>query len=117
MLVLRERLRERAKKEYLDDLVVPHLSNDWNEVGANLDIQGPVLGRVKREHHNIPEKCASSMFDEWLEHSPGTGRKERTWKTVLTSLRDSGREDIVENVTDHFTWEGIISKQQYTTYI
>ena len=97
--------------------MVPHLSNDWNEVGANLDIQGPVLGRVKREHHNIPEKCASNMFDEWLEHSPGTGRKERTWKTVLTSLRDSGREDIVENVTDHFTWEGIISKQQYTTYI
>ena len=93
--------------------MVPHLRDDWNEVGTNLDIQGPVLGRVKLEHQNIPEKCASSMFDEWLEHSPGTGGKERTWKTVLTSLWDSGREDIVENVTNHFTWKEISSKQQY----
>ena len=88
--------------------MVPHLKDDWNEIGSNLDILEHVLGRVKQEHHNIPETCASRLFYKWLKHSSGTGRKERTWKTILTSFRDSGREDIVENV--------ISSKEQYTTY-
>ena len=99
---------KRPKNEYLDDPVVPHLKDDWNEIGSNLDILEHVLGRVKQEHHNIPETCASRLFYKWLKHSSGTGRKERTWKTILTSFRDSGREDIVENV--------ISSKEQYTTY-
>ena len=67
-------------------------------MGDSLGMSPKVMEEIGSKFGSVPTQCSEAMFSKWLKHKEGTGRKERTWGTVLTALEDAGRGDLAISV-------------------
>ena len=84
----------------IKETIVYHLGEEWRNVGDSLGMSPKVMKGIGSMFGSIPTQCSEAMFSKWLYHEEGTGHKERTWGTVLTALKDAGREDVATAVLD-----------------
>ena len=79
--------------------MVPKTAANYYQVGVYLGIESTTLDIVKTDHaHKGCEEICLQMFDRWLRDGPGTGDKERTWRTVLAAVKNSAGVAVCEEI-------------------
>jgi hypothetical protein len=117
--VLYIQYEQRAKKEKptvqaLKNVILPYLnlpntarpawifSNcekfkvEWCRFGELLGVSRKIIAEIENKHQSALNACCSTLFFKWLNCREGTGRKERTWDTVLEALY-SGKSCIAKS--------------------
>ena len=75
--------------------IVCEVAEHWSQVAIYLGVEMSVINTTEEKHKSCALAC-EAIFEQWLSWKPGTGKKERTWHTVLSAIEDAGHEA--------FTW-------------
>ena len=79
--------------------VVPVVATKCYQVGVYLGIEGTTVDIVERDYADKGcEEICLRMFDRWLRVGPGTGDKERTWRTVLVAVKEVAGVAVCEEI-------------------
>ena len=70
---------------------------DWSRIAINLGVEASVINTTERNHRNCI-LAFKAIFEQWLSEVPGTGEKDRTWRTVLSAVEDAGYKDFVQRL-------------------
>ena len=77
---LKDLLRELSTK----------VSNDWEDIGIQLDIKEGILKQIKSDNPGNSKACLREMFRTWLcQVNPPP-----SWSAVADAIEIVGREDI-----------------------
>ena len=76
--------------EDINKFVVCEVAADWKLVAAFLGVEPSVIQIADTDHPQQCEHACTDIFERWLSWKPGTGRNERTWRTVLSAVEEAG---------------------------
>ena len=65
-----------------------------------------LLNKIEKDKGSKYKRCCMELFDQWLQNAPQTGRKARTWRTLVNVLRDEIGTEPADRI------EEILSKTQ-----
>ena len=77
--------------EDINKFIVPEVAADWKQVATFLGV-GLAVIRIADTDHRRCEHACTDIFERWLSWKPGTGRKKRTWHTVLLAVEEAGHK-------------------------
>ena len=72
--------------EHVYRLVVPKMASEWHKVGVLCGVTVEVLRVIREDTSDTTRRCCR-MFESWMEKTPGTGNKPRTWSTLLEAVQ------------------------------
>ena len=70
----------------LNNIVVPRIQADWEDVAWELHYEIPTVKAIKAKHNEDPKKCCKALFIDWLSSDHGVGPK--TWSTLIEKLKE-----------------------------
>ena len=76
------------KREDLERLVVTTIAGNWKPVALHLGVKQSLIDIVTRNNPKDCEEACRSVLDRWLKGDRNSGRKERTWRTVVEALEE-----------------------------
>ena len=78
----------------LEDIkfVVREVAADWKQVATFLGVEPSVIQIADTDHPQQCEHACTDIFEQWLSWKAGTGRKKRTWRTVLSAVEEGGHK-------------------------
>ena len=71
--------------------LVSPFAADWKQVATFLGVELSVIRIADTDHRRCEDAC-TDIFERWLSWKPGTGRKKRTWRTVLSAVEEAGHK-------------------------
>ena len=77
--------------EDINKFVVCEVATDWKQVATFLGVEPSVISTPDTDHRRCEHAC-TDIFERWLSWKPGTGRKKRTWQTVLSAVEEAGHK-------------------------
>ena len=77
--------------EDINKFIVRELAADWKQVATFLGVELSVIRIADTDCHRCEHACID-IFERWLPWKPGTGRKKRTWCTVLSAVEEAGHK-------------------------
>ena len=77
--------------EHISKFIVREVAADWKKVAAFLGVELSVIRIADTDHRRCEHAC-TDIFERWLSWKPGTGRKKRTWRTVLSAVEEAGHK-------------------------
>ena len=77
--------------EDINKFVVREVAADWKQVATFLGVGLSVIQIADTDHRRCEHAC-TDIFERWLSWKPGTGRKKRTWRTVLSAVEEAGHK-------------------------
>ena len=72
----------------LNEIVVPRISAEWEDVAYALCYKIPAVNIIKRKHKDDPKRCCKELLTDWLATNNGVGPK--IWSTLLDKLETIG---------------------------
>ena len=81
----------------LDELVCRRIASNWDTLALYLGVEQHVIDAVNEDHRRC-EKASRDILNRWLNGEHDTGSMHRTWRSVLTALRESGEEELAEQL-------------------
>ena len=72
--------------EHMSKFIVCEVAADWEQMATFLGIWPFVIDNVEHHHCQCEQAC-TYIFEQWLSWTPGTGKKERTCRTVLSAVK------------------------------
>ena len=79
------------KLEDISKFVVCKITADWKQVLRFLGVEPSVINTAEADHSQCEHAC-TDIFEQWLSWKLGTGRKMRTWRTLLLAVEEAGHE-------------------------
>ena len=85
----------------LNEIVVPKVSAQWEEIAYALDYDIPTVDKIKVKCKEDPTKCCKELFKDWLKTDRGA--KPKKWQTLLDKLNEikdihGATEDIMKTL-------------------
>lgn len=84
--------------------MVTAVAADWYPVALHLGVEQSLIGMVKADNHDNCQGACRDLFKKWLKGDYGSGKKERTWRTVVDALKESGyrtqAEELIRQMVD-----------------
>ena len=78
----------------LYQLVGKHIYSSWYEFAVHIGVSSNVRQAIKRQNHNECKQCMMELCAKWLEKASGTGKKPRTWNTILKATEECECSDV-----------------------
>ena len=78
--------------EDINKFVVHEVAADWKQVATFLGVEYSVISRADTYQPQQCEYACTDVFEWWLSWKPGTGRKKRTWRAVLSAVEEAGHK-------------------------
>ena len=78
--------------EDINKFIVREVAADWKQVATFLSVEPSVISTADTDHPQQCEHACTDIFERWLSWKPGTGRKKRTWCTVLSAVEEAGHK-------------------------
>ena len=78
--------------EDINKFVVPEVAADWKQVATFLGVELSVIQIADTDQPQQCERACTDILEWWLSWKPGTGRKKRTWRTVLSAVEEAGHK-------------------------
>ena len=72
--------------------IVREVAADWSSVAIYLGLESSVIRMARADHPQQCEHACTDIFERWLSWEPGTGERERTWRTVLSAVEEVGHK-------------------------
>ena len=79
------------KVQDINKFVVREVAADWKQVAISLGVEPSVISAADTNYQQCNHAC-TDIFERWLSWKPGTGRKKRTWCTVLSAVEEAGHK-------------------------
>ena len=57
-----------------------------------------MIDAVKRNHHRHCDEASRDVLSRWLQGKRDTGSRQRTWRSILTALWESGEQELAEQL-------------------
>ena len=77
--------------EHISKFIVREVAADWKQVATFLGVELSVISAAEADDPQCEHAC-TDIFERWLSWKPGTGRKKRTWRTVLSAVEEAGHK-------------------------
>ena len=77
--------------EDINKFIVREVAADWKQVATFLGVEPSVIRIADTDYRRCEHAC-TDIFERWLSWKPGTGRKKRTWRTVLSAAEEAGHK-------------------------
>ena len=77
--------------EHISNFIVLEVAADWKKVATFLGVESSVIRIADTDNRRCEHAC-TDIFERWLSWKPGTGRKKRTWRTVLSAVEEAGHK-------------------------
>ena len=71
----------------LQNCVVDEVGYKWEEIATTLGFSENKIRNIEADNRKVCD-CLRETFLEWLKEANGTGKKERSLRTVLDALTD-----------------------------
>ena len=78
----------------LDKLVCHQVASNWDRLALHLDVEQHVIQVVKENNPYNCERASRDALTRWLDGGRGTGAQLRTWRSILTALRECGEQEL-----------------------
>ena len=78
--------------EDINKFIVREVAADWKQVATFLGVELSVIRIADTDHPQQCEHAFTDIFERWLSWKPDTGRKKRTWRTVLSAVEEAGHK-------------------------
>ena len=78
--------------EDINQFAVCEVAADCKQVATFLGVEPSVISTADTDHPQQCEHACTDIFERWLSWKPGTGRKKRTWCTVLSAVEEAGHK-------------------------
>ena len=78
--------------EEINKFIVCEVAADWKQVATFLGVDYSVIRIADTDHPQQCEHACTDIFERWLSWKPGSGRKKRTWRTVLSAVEEAGHK-------------------------
>ena len=88
----------RPTLEDINKFIVHEVAADWKQVATFLGVEHSVIQIADTDHPQQCEHACTDIFERWLSWKPGTGRKKRTWCTVLSAVEEAGHKAISQQL-------------------
>ena len=82
----------------MNTFIVPEVAANWKQVATYLGVEYPVIQIANTDHPQQCEHACTDIFERWLSWKSGTGRKKRTWRTVLSAVEEAGHKDFSQQL-------------------
>ena len=69
----------------------------WKEFGAFLHVCPELMDSIEQDELNVGRRMLS-LVGKWLGREYGTGKRWRTWKTVVQAVKNMGKEPLAEQL-------------------
>ena len=87
----------------ISELFSKQVAANWRDLALGLGVDLYVCENISKEHSSECEKACLEMLHCWLNGEYGTGKRERTWETLLTVAQQVGHGILVNNLRrEHF---------------
>ena len=78
--------------EDINKFIVCEVAADWKQVATFLGVDYSVIRIADTDHPQQCEHACTDIFERWLSWKPGSGRKKRTWRAVLSAVEEAGHK-------------------------
>ena len=92
------RLDSKPTLHHLEELICCQIASNWDQLALHLGVEQHVIDAVKGNHRNHYDEASHDVLSRWLNGEHDTGSKQRTWRSVLTALRESGEQALAEHL-------------------
>ena len=92
------RLDSKPTLRLLDELICRRIASNWDTMAFYLGVQSHVIIEVKTNHRHRCDEASRDILNRWLNGEHDTGSMQRTWRSVLTALRESREEELAEQL-------------------
>ena len=92
------RLDSKPTLRHLDELICRRIAGNWDTLAFYLGVQSHVIIEVKDSHRRHCDEASRDVLNRWLNGEHDTGTMQRTWCSVLTALRESGEEELAQQL-------------------
>ena len=94
--------------QMLCKFVVDSVASSWYDVGLFLDIDDVMLDNIARSTTvTITDHC-EDMLKRWLRKADRTGKKERSWETLLDAVAQSSGQIVAESIEQRVLASGSV---------
>lgn len=85
------------------ELFSSRVAAKWRELALKLGVELYLCGNIAKDHPNDCEEACWKMLNRWLQGDRDTGKRPRTWRTLLTAAHEVGHVHLVEVLRrEHF---------------
>ena len=70
--------------------IVPTVAAKMKPFGIFLGVENTVVDKVMKNNPNDCERACEEMLKLWLANDIGTGKRPRTWATVISAFEEAG---------------------------
>ena len=88
------RLDSKPTLHRLEELICCPIASNWDRLVLHLGVEQHVVDTVKGNHHRRCDEASRDVLNRWLNGELDTGSTQRTWRSVLTALRESGEQEM-----------------------
>ena len=92
-------LDSKPTLHHLDELIRRRIADNWDRLAFYLGVQSHVIIEVKTNHCHHCDEASRDVLNRWLNGEHDTGSMQRTWRSVLTALRESGEEELAQQLS------------------
>ena len=73
------------------------LDAKWKQFGIFLGVEYQLMESISSSYKDA-EECMLHLVGKWTSHQAGTGTLPRTWRTVVTAVKDTGDEVLAQKL-------------------
>ena len=92
------RLDSKPTLRHLEELICCQIASNWDQLALHLGVERHVVDTVKGNHRHRCDEASRDVLNRWLNGERDTGSKQRTWRSVLAALRESGEQEMAEQL-------------------
>ena len=83
---------------HIEELVCSRVASSWDRLALHLGVEQTVIDAVKCNHRRHCDEASRDVLSRWLHGERDTGSRQRTWRSILTALRESGEQELAEQL-------------------
>lgn len=96
-------LDAKPTQHHLDELICCQVASNCERLAVYLGVEQQVINAAKEDHCLRWDEATGDVQNRWLQGEHDTSSTQRSWHSILTALRESREEELVEQLsTDWF---------------
>lgn len=74
----------------------------WKRFGISLGVDAYKIAAIAKDNKEISSDCMLQLVSQWMIEESGTGRRPRTWQTVVMAVKNAGVEHLAEDLAKKY---------------